>query len=147
MSQAGEPGSAPIHRELCPPPRILVVEDDRDLRQINAIVLNHAGYTVDVAEDGAAAWEALNANSYDLLITDNNIPKVSGIELFKKLRAARMALPIIMATATLPKEDFTRYPWLQPTATLLKPYAFEELLGTVKEVLHVTDDPPRRWPR
>jgi hypothetical protein len=39
-----------------PPQRILVVEDDRDLRQLNAGALIHTGYAVDVAEDGAAAW-------------------------------------------------------------------------------------------
>jgi hypothetical protein len=49
-----------------------------------------------------------------------------------------MALPVIMATGTLPKEEFTRYPWLQPVAMLLKPYSVEELLGTVKDVLRAT---------
>jgi len=72
------------------------------------------------------------------VITDNNMPRLTGIELLKKLCAARMALPVIMATGTLPKEEFTRYPWLQPAATLLKPYTVEELLGTVKEVLRAT---------
>jgi DNA-binding response OmpR family regulator len=116
-----------------------VVEDDRDLRQLNARALIHSGYAVDTAEDGAAGWEALQANRYDLVITDNNMPRLTGIELLKKLCAARMALPVIMATGTLPKEEFTRHPWLQPAATLLKPYTVEALLGTVKNVLRATD--------
>jgi DNA-binding response OmpR family regulator len=57
-----------------PPHRILVVEDDRPLRQINPRVLIHSGYTVNGAEDGAAIWEVLHATRYDLLITDNNMP-------------------------------------------------------------------------
>jgi DNA-binding response OmpR family regulator len=131
VSQVGEPASAPN-----PPPRILVVEDEPDIRQLNTEVLINSGYQVDAAEDGAAAWQALISGSYDLLITDHDMPKVSGVELVKKLRATRMALPVIVATGTLPtKELFTRYPWLQPAAILPKPYTVEELLGTVQEVL------------
>jgi DNA-binding response OmpR family regulator len=63
------------------------------------------------------------------------MPKVSGVDLLKKLRAARMVLPVIMATGTLPKEELARYPWLQPAATLLKPYTSEDMLRTVKRVL------------
>jgi DNA-binding response OmpR family regulator len=128
-----------------------VVEDDYDLRQVNARTLIYSGYAVDVAEDGAAAWEALQANRYDLVITDNNMPRLTGIELLKKLYATRMVLPVIMATGTLPEEEFTRYPWLQPVAMLLKPYTIEELLETVKEVLRATINaceqigPPPNW--
>jgi len=87
-----------------------VVEDNRDLRQLNAGMLIHSGYAVEVAEDGAAAWEALQANRYDLLITDNNMPRLTGIELLKKLRSARMGLPVIMATGTVPTQELAQNP-------------------------------------
>jgi DNA-binding NtrC family response regulator len=119
-----------------PARRILVVEDDVDVRRVNAEVLSRFGYQVDSAEDGAVAWDTLQLNRYDLLVTDNQMPKVSGVELLKKLHAVRMALPVIMATGTLPIEEFTRYPWLQPAATLLKPFTGGELLGAVERVLH-----------
>jgi len=115
------------------------VEDDGIIRHLNAEVLIHSGYHVDAAEDGAVAWDALQLNRYDLMVTDNDMPKVSGVELLKKLHAVRMALPVIMATGTLPEEEFSRQPWLQPAALLLKPYSFDELLGTVRDVLRVTD--------
>jgi DNA-binding response OmpR family regulator len=135
----GESASVPPQSQTSPPHRILVVEDDIFIRQLSTEVLIHSGYEVDAAADGAAAWQALNTDSYDLMITDNNMPKVSGVELLKKLRAARMALPVIMATGALPKEEFTRYPWLQPDATLLKPYTVAEMLRTVKKVLREAD--------
>jgi acetyltransferase-like isoleucine patch superfamily enzyme len=69
---AAEPGGGHAN----PAQRILVVEDDRDLRLVNAGALTHSGYAVDVAEDGAAAWEALQANHNDLVITDNQMPKL-----------------------------------------------------------------------
>ena len=123
-----------------PPHRILLVDEDICVRHFSAVVLVHSGYRVDAAANGSAAWQALNTDSYDLLITDQNMPNVTGVELLKKLRAARMALPVIMATGTFPKEEFTRNPWAQPEATLLKPYTTAELLGTVKEVLRATND-------
>jgi DNA-binding response OmpR family regulator len=130
-----EANSTPPQSQTNPPGHILVVEDDVFFRRLSAAVLAQSGYEVDTAEDGAAAWQALNTSSYDLLITDNRMPKVSGVDLLKKLRAARMDLPVIMATGTLPKEEFARYPWLQPAATLLKPYTSEDMLRTVKKVL------------
>jgi len=133
---AGKPAVTPLQSQTVPVQRILVVEDDTSLRQLSAGVLVRSGYEVDAAEDGAAAWEALRVDSYDLMITDNNMPNLTGIELLKKLYAARMALPFIMASGKMPEEEFTQCPWLQPTATLLKPYTIEELLGTVKAALH-----------
>lgn len=118
---------------------ILVVDEDSDLRLLYADALERPDCRVDAAEDGAAAWRALNVKNYDLLITDNNMPKLSGVELLKKVHAARMALPVIMATGTLPTEEFTRYPWLQPDATLLKPYTLSDLMATVNKVLRAAD--------
>ena len=134
ISQPGESTGAPLPR--C---RILLVEDDSGLLRLNAEVLKRSGYDVDNAEDGAAAWDMLHLNSYDLLVTDNNMPKVSGIELLKKLQAAGVVLPVIMATGALPKEEFAQYPWLQPGTILLKPYTIAELLGMVKKVLREAD--------
>ena len=141
ISQAGGPDSAPIQHEPSAPQHILVVDDDSGIRTFSTRALVGSGYRVDTAEDGAAAWEALQIKAFNLLITDNDMPGLTGIELVKKLHSARMALPVIMATGKSPKEEFTRYPWLQPAATLLKPYTIAELLGTVKEVLRATDSP------
>lgn len=136
-----EPVSPIPLRQINPPDHILVVEDDVDIRQMNVEALVRAGFQVDAAEDGAAAWQSLNSQSYDLMITDHNMPKISGLELLKKLHAVRMGLPVIMATGTVPTAEFTRCPWLQPAATLLKPYTLEELLQTVQQILRETNPP------
>jgi two-component system cell cycle sensor histidine kinase/response regulator CckA len=119
--------------------RILVVEDDMSIRQLTTEMLIRSGYRVDAAADGAAGWEALQAQRYDLLITDNFMPKVTGIEMVKKVHAARMKLPVIMATAILPEEEFIRHPWLQAITTLIKPFRATELLSTVQKVLAAGD--------
>jgi len=130
-----DPICEPIPGPLDPRQRILVVEDEPDLRQITAEVLIDAGFQVDVAEDGAAAWSALQLSKYDLLITDQLMPKVSGVELLKKIHAANMTLPVSMATGYLPTWEFALHTWLQPVKMLLKPYSFEKLLGLVKNIL------------
>jgi DNA-binding response OmpR family regulator len=151
ITQALEPASEPIQSRTNVPHRILVAEDDGDIRRLNTEILTHSGYLVDAAEDGDAAWNSLQVNSYDLLVTDNEMPKVSGVELIKMLHADKIALPVIMATGRLPMEEFTRQPWLTPAATLLKPYTVDELLITVKVVLRAIkaasppDEPTRTW--
>ncbi|MFZ0825811.1 MAG: response regulator [Verrucomicrobiia bacterium] len=124
-----------------PPQRLLVVEDDISIRQLSTEFLSHSGYEVDAAEDGAAAWEALGTESYDLMITDNEMPNLTGIELLEKLYAIHMNLPVIMASGTMPDEEFALCPWLQPAATLLKPYTFKKLLGTVESVMRESYSP------
>ena len=115
--------------------RILVVDDEPDICRLNTEVLLESGYHADAANDGAAAWQALNAGHYDLLITDNNMPVMTGLELIKKLRAKDMKFPVILMSATLPTEDLAAHPCLQIQATLKKPYTLAELLVTVRKVL------------
>jgi two-component system chemotaxis response regulator CheY len=149
--QADEPASALSHPEPNPRQRILVVEDDAGIRRVNTEVLIYSGYHVDAAEDGVVAWETLQLNNYDLMVTDNDMPRMTGVELMQKLQAARMALPVIMATGTVPDDQFTRYQLLQPAKTLIKPYTFDELLEAVKEVLFASNEgreeivPPPNW--
>ena len=137
-----------------PAVRILVVDDEVSFRQLTLEVLMGSGYDVEGAEDGAAGWEALSSCAYDLLITDNNMPKLTGVDLLRKLRSARMALPVIMVTGAAPTHEFASSPWLIPDAMLLKPFTCDELLGQVKEVLRVNygndadygqNAPPDRW--
>jgi acetyltransferase-like isoleucine patch superfamily enzyme/DNA-binding response OmpR family regulator len=133
--RAHETAGAPPPGKTTLPRRILMVEDDEYLRKRNTGALINSGYTVDTAEDGASAWEALNASRYDLLISDNSMPKMSGMELLKRLRSAHMKMPVIMATGTLPTQDLAQNPWLEPVALLAKPYGNEQLLEKVNDVL------------
>ncbi len=76
------------------------------------------GYRVDSAEDGAAAWDTLQVQTYDLVVTDNEMPKVTGFDLLKNPHAASVALPVIMATGTLPAAELARHPEIHPAAIL-----------------------------
>jgi CheY-like chemotaxis protein len=119
--------------------RILVVDDDADVRRVNTEILVDAGYDVKTAKDGAAAWDDLQQNEYDLLVTDNSMPRMSGMELIGRLQKARRALPIIMVTGMAPPEGLSQRAHLQ--AVLLKPYTATELLAEVRQALSVNGRP------
>ena len=130
--KAEESVSTPTHG---PPNHILVVDDDVGILQLSARILTISSYHVDTAEDGVAAWEALHASSYNPLITDHNMPKVSGVELVKKMRSARMTIPVVLSSSAIPMDELNRNPSLQLATTLFKPFTMDALLGTVEKVL------------
>ena len=142
ISEAGAPAGAARQRPTTSPQSILVVDDDSDTRLLYGFVLTRTGYFVDVAEDGAAGWEALQARRYNLLITEHEMAHLTGVELVKRLRAARMAVPVIMAARRLPIEELARNPALQLAATLSKPILADALLDTVSNVLRATHSVP-----
>ena len=145
IPHAGSPGSIlPTSGQKNLPFRILVVDDERSIREVISTVLTQFGYHVDTAEDGAVGWEALQASSYDLLITDNSMPRVSGGELVKMLRSEGMTLPVVMVSGTLPPEALNGDSSLQFAATLLKPFTVKELVGTVERVLRRAEVTPGR---
>lgn len=130
----------PNRGPLNPAQRILVVDDDALVRRISARMLLGSGYQVDTAEDGIAGWEAIQAEPYDLLLTDHNMPKLTGLELAQKLWSARMALPVILVSGALPTEELEQHPWLKFSAVLAKPFSTEALLASVKAALSASDD-------
>ena len=121
------------------PHRILVVDDDTSVRELSTDVLIRHGYQVDAAADGAAAWAALQTKAYNLMITDHNMPRLTGVELVKKLRSARMPLSVILVSGLMPTEALNGNPSLQLAATLAKPFSPEQLLTTVNDVLRTND--------
>lgn len=119
-------------------PRILVADDEPSILGLAATVLRRAGYQVDMAEDGALAWDALQANCYDLLITDHNMPKVTGLTLLKRIQAAQLDVPAILMSGNPPRTELRQNPELLIAAILLKPFSMDELSATVNQVLFAT---------
>jgi len=115
--------------------KILLVEDDSSIRQLNVKVLMRAGYQVDSVAGSQAGWESLQIANYDLLITDNQMPGLTGAELVRKLRDAQMTMPVIFASGGLGAEELERSQWLQPAAVLPKPFTSDALLQMVARIL------------
>jgi CheY-like chemotaxis protein len=107
--------------------RILVVDDDSMAGEMTAAVLEGEGHEVILAEDGMDAALKLNADSgIGMIISDMNMPMVSGIDLFRELREQHCMLPFILLTGDEPEGLLREEPRLD--ACLLKDFSLDETL-------------------
>ncbi|ERN42961.1 two component transcriptional regulator, winged-helix family [Rubidibacter lacunae KORDI 51-2] len=115
--------------------RILLVDDEAELTAPLAQVLACEGYEVNVAYDGAAGWNLVQLSHYDLLILDWMMPKLSGLELCRRLRSRGDATPVLFLTAKDTLDD--RVHGLDAGADdyLIKPFELRELLARVRALL------------
>ena len=79
--------------------KILVVEDDSELRQLFSHVLIKHGYSVTEADNGVEALKALELSYYDLIISDIMMPEIDGYELVRTIRSSGLMIPVLMITA------------------------------------------------
>src|SRR6185369_13972529 len=115
--------------------RILVVDDDRAVRESLRRSLQFNGYEVEVASDGAEALARVSAVAPDALVVDVMMPRLDGLETTRALRAAGSDLPILVLTA---RDEITdRVAGLDAGADdyLTKPFALEELLARLRALL------------
>lgn len=115
--------------------RILLVEDDRALGEGIRTALKPEGYTVDWLQDGASALHALNHESFELVILDLGLPRLDGLELLKRLRAAGNPVPVLVLTARDATSD--RIAGLDAGADdyLVKPFDVAELKVRLRALL------------
>jgi DNA-binding response OmpR family regulator len=131
------PGTVPLPQANAagPQARILYVDDEPSIRELGEAVLIGSGYAVDTAADGGEAWDALQDQDYHLLITDNQMPCLTGQELIRKVRRARISVPIILTSGLLGACPLDDLPWAECGAMLAKPFSPEQLVSVVHEVL------------
>jgi DNA-binding response OmpR family regulator len=115
--------------------RILVVEDDRLLREAVVTVLCEERYLVDEADSGDEGLYKAEQGIYDLLILDIMLPGLTGFEIVKRLRAKDITLPILLLTARDSVEDRVRGLDSGADDYLVKPFAVPELLARTKALL------------
>lgn len=120
--------------------RILLVEDDSRVASFIRRGLREEHYTVDVAPDGEEALFLAQTGEYDLIILDLLIPKRSGLDVLRTLRAERLTVPILILTAKDELQD--RVHGLNAGADdyLTKPFEFEELLARVRALMRRRGD-------
>ena len=115
--------------------RILVAEDETDLREVLVKRLKAEGYGVDSCPDGEEAAYYMEMTAYDLAVLDIMMPKKDGLTLIRERRRAKDTTPILLLTARDAVED--RVAGLDAGADdyLVKPFSFEELLARVRVLL------------
>jgi two-component system, chemotaxis family, chemotaxis protein CheY len=116
---------------------ILVVDDSAVIRQVEESVLGQAGYQVASANGGKEAITKMEAQTFNLILTDLNMPDLDGVSLIKHVRASakhRMT-PVVMITTESKDSKKQEGKAAGATAWMVKPFSAEQLLSVVKRII------------
>ena len=118
--------------------RVLVVDDEIHIVHVVAIKLRNNGYEVISADNGAEAYELACKEKPDIIVTDFQMPVMSGLELVEKLRQCDETedIPVIMLTARSFAISKEQQEDLRISSCLSKPFSPKELLGNIEDVLY-----------
>ena len=112
--------------------KILMIDDEKRLREAVARILKASHYQVSLASDGEEGLEYALSGSYDIIILDIMLPKLDGISLLRKLREAGIHTPVILLTARGETEDKVRGLDSGADDYLAKPFSTDELLARLR---------------
>jgi len=118
--------------------KVLVVDDEIHIVHVVAIKLRNNGFTVITAENGAQAFERACEDKPDIIVTDCQMPVMTGIELIEKLRKNEdtKEIPVIMLTARSFAIEQEQKEKLQISECLSKPFSPKELLRSIEDILY-----------
>lgn len=118
-------------------PRVLIADDDRDILELVAFRLGHAGYETVTADDGAEALRLAREQQPDLVVLDVMMPKLDGYEVMRALRTdqATRGTPVILLTARAQESDVSRGFEAGADDYVRKPFSPQELTARVQAIL------------
>lgn len=118
--------------------KVLIVDDFATMRRILKNILKQLGFKNLVeADDGTTAWDVLEGQSIDLIISDWNMPKMTGLELLKKVRASEnhKTTPFLMVTAEAQKQNVIEAVQAGVSNYVVKPFTAEAISDKLKKIL------------
>jgi two-component system chemotaxis response regulator CheY len=124
--------------ELSMSKHILIVDDSASIRQMVEVTLKSSNYRVTAAKDGQEAYELCQKNSYDFVLTDQNMPRMDGLTLIKSLRAlaSYQATPIVVLTTEASDAMKAQGRAAGATGWMVKPFDPAKLLQVAAKVLN-----------
>lgn len=119
-------------------PRILVAEDEKDIRELIAFTLRFAGFDVLLATNGAEAVEVAEAEKPDLILLDVRMPRMSGYEACRRLKEnpQTASLPVVFLSAKGQDSEIQQGLESGAEEYILKPFAPDELIQQVRDILN-----------
>jgi len=128
-------GGPEIQQPLVPPKpmRILVVDDEANIRELVVLLLSMESCTVDLAENGNEAWDKLQSNSYDCIVLDLKMPGMGGEELYRLIKESdsAQASRVIFVTGDIASEETSKFLSDTGNISLSKPFNVNEFRGSV----------------
>jgi len=115
--------------------RILIVDDDDEIRDLLEFDVSQSGYFVDTASDGKEGLQKALNNSYDLILLDVMMPKMNGFDVCKNIRKATISIPVLMLTAKGTINDKTIGFDCGADDYLVKPFDIQEVLLRIRVLL------------
>ncbi|WP_457599977.1 response regulator [Hydrogenivirga sp.] len=115
--------------------RALAVDDSATMRNLVKIALEAEGFTVDTAENGQEALELTKKNTYDIIISDINMPVMDGLTFLREFRATNKRTPVLMLTTETEAKKKEQAKSLGATGWIVKPFKPEDLVKVVKRVV------------
>ena len=120
--------------------RLLIADDDDQIRDLLVFDIQSSGYIVDSAQDGEIELKKALENNYDLIILDVMMPKMTGYEVCKNIRLVKPDVPILMLTAKGSIKDKTEGFDVGADDYLVKPFEIQEVLLRIRALLRRNDN-------
>ena len=121
--------------------RLLIVDDDEEIRELLVFDIQSSGYTVDSAKDGEEGLKKAVENNYDLILLDVMMPKMNGYDVCKNIRLVKPKVPVLMLTAKGTIHDKTEGFEVGADDYLVKPFDVQEVLLRIRALLRRNDEP------
>jgi DNA-binding NtrC family response regulator len=115
--------------------RVLVVEDDEDMRENLLRILGGAGYEVHLAKNGVEAITVLKSQRCHLVLTDLIMPGMGGLDLLTEIRRQQWDLPVVFLTAFGDRATFMKATEMGAVDFITKPFRANSLLGLIEKIL------------
>nr|WP_263315057.1 response regulator [Mammaliicoccus sp. Marseille-Q6498] len=114
---------------------VLIIDDEKNIRQLLKEIFEIDNYIVDTAENGNAGIELFQNNEYKLVFIDKRMPGMSGEEVLMKIREMNKSVPVYIITAFQTSADIEKLTKGNSTGVLMKPFAIEEVMKIARKHL------------
>jgi DNA-binding response OmpR family regulator len=121
-------------------PSILIVEDEKDVREVMSEMMDYFGYATQIVASGEEALDKLKDTSFDLIITDLGLPGIDGREMVKQIRTDGIKTPILVTTGVELENDKAAFEKYNYCDFIQKPFKVDDLNRRIANLLNSNKD-------
>ncbi len=118
-----------------PSKSILIVEDEKDVREVLAEIISMFGFKAEIECDGAAAWKKISRAKYDLIIADLGLPGLEGGQLLQMMRQKNIATPVLIMAGIDSKTSGMDFGNISGCSFIQKPFSIDDIRNKMEKLL------------